>query len=533
MFKDDLFYKSIDVSDDVYKDTNINTWAESLPKCDGSKLLMNKLMSRPISDENLLKLRQNSYCIPYIDFNNLKDCEDDVLWVYKLNDEIKDNNLINVLFPSTFLVSYINYVNPLLELYHLYKIYLIPMNVLIYPVMALFAPLYYVNKYMGLNISLSYYISLMIKFTKLLFTYTGDLKSMIVRIATIAVYIFLFGYNVYQTLEYSYLLYDMKRVLYEKLCNMNTFLRESISIIKTVPKDLIRNFVKLDIEDALDMDTSDNISGVYKTWKSDKLKEKIAKILTGIYTVDIINSITQLKTTKNWCVVDYTDNTRIWNMKNPLLSHKQVANPMDLSKNVIITGPNAAGKTTYVKSILSNVILSQTIGLVNGLKADMMLYDSIVSFMRISDILGSKSYFEMEAEYCVRMMAKAKELSECGKKGLFMMDEPMHSTPPTEGMSTAYAVAEYIGNMANTNIIITTHFHKLTNLETNYPKKFLNLSVEAIEEDGGFKFPYEIRRGHSYQCIAIELLGSKHFPEEVIASAIKMKNKICNENNSR
>jgi DNA mismatch repair ATPase MutS len=256
----------------------------------------------------------------------------------------------------------------------------------------------------------------------------------------------------------------------------------------------------------------------------------------AVYTADIINSISNLlKKSKDddWSLVSYVNgqdkSTKIWNMKNPILSQVQKANPLNLARNIIVTGPNAAGKTTYVKSILSNVILTQTFGIANGLNAESILYDTIASFMRISDVLGSKSYFEAEAEYCKKMMQNAKLLSDTGKRGLFLMDEPMHSTPPTEGMATAFAVAEYIGKLPGATIILTTHFHKLVLLEKAYPEHFINLSFDAIPKTSGFEFPYAIKRGHSYQCIAIELLSAKEFPEQVIKSAINMKNKICEE----
>jgi DNA mismatch repair ATPase MutS len=107
------------------------------------------------------------------------------------------------------------------------------------------------------------------------------------------------------------------------------------------------------------------------------------------------------------------------------------------------------------------------------------------------------------------------------------MDEPMHSTPPIEGMSTAYAVIEYLSKLNGITLIITTHFHKLIKLEEIYPDKFINLSVDAIPKDNKYYFPYKINRGHSYLCIAIELLDIKDFPKDIIDNAIKMKNKIC------
>ena len=232
--------------------------------------------------------------------------------------------------------------------------------------------------------------------------------------------------------------------------------------------------------------------------------------------------------TDNWSVPDYNDTeTTLWSAKNPVLSEEQVSNPINLDRNIIVTGPNAGGKTTYVKTILSNVILSQTFGITYSLKSKMILYDTINSFMRVSDELGNKSYFEAEAEYCLNMINKAKEISEYNERGLFLMDEPMHSTPPTEGMATAYAVIEYLSKMSGISLIITTHFHKLVKLEELYPDKFINLSVDAIPQDDKYYFPYKINNGHSYLCIAIELLDIKDFPKEIIDNAIKMKNKIC------
>ena len=528
-----ILHRPIDIAEDVYKDTGIDKWAQELPELAGSKTLVKHIIRNPISDIGLLKQRQNTYTCNQIDFSTLKQFEDDALWVYKLNDEIKKNNLINVLFPSMFLVSYINYVSPLLELYHIAKIYLIPLNVIIYPILSILAPLYYLNRYMMFNISVKTYISILLKFLRFLFTFSGNIKATIIKLFTIVSYMLLFVYNLYQTVEYSYMLFKIKNMMYAKMCNLNIFLREAGTIISSVSPNIIKPFVNISYDSSDLMDLPDNFTSIYKIWKDQHIKDKISKVLVIIYTIDVINSFSNLKIQRNWCLTRYSDNTKIWNMKNPVLSSSQVANPVDLSRNIILTGPNAAGKTTYVKSILSNIILSQTFGLANAFRANTIIYNSIISFMRITDILGSKSYFEVEAEYCRIMMDKAYNISVNKKNALFLMDEPMHSTPPTEGMATAFAVAEYIGNLDGTNVILTTHFHKLTTLEDIYPDTFLNLSVDAIPLEEGFHFPYTVKKGHSYQCIAIELLSSKEFPESVIKSAIKMKNKIYSEINSK
>lgn len=526
----DIFYPSIDVSEEVYKDTGINNWAMKVPHLEGGKKLIQQILYRPVNNEELLTRRQNTYKNYEIDMETLRDYEDDVLWVYTLNEDIKQNNLIHVLFPSTFIVSYINYIDSLLNFYHIYKIFINPLSMFIYPIISVFAPLYYLRKFLKFNISFGMYLSILYKIFKMVFTFSGDIKVVIMRIVSICFYIFIFSYNVYQTFEYSYMLYGARKTLQDRIHNFNIFMREAKRILEQLPIGITEPFIKVPERSIASIILPNTLTSIYKIWKNNDIKELVSNVLLRIYAIDIITSLSSVKSEFKWCCTNYTNYTKIWGVKNPLLSLKQVSNPVDLSKNIVLTGPNAAGKTTYVKSILTNIILSQSIGIVYAIRANTMIYDSISSFMRISDVLGSKSYFEAEAEYCLQMLNKSKYLSDNNKKGLFLMDEPMHSTPPTEGMATAFAVSEYIGKLPGITLIITTHFHKLTLLEQTYPNEFINLSVEAIEKtEGGFIFPYKIKKGLSYQCIAIELLMSKDFPKSVIDSAVIMKNKICNE----
>ena len=183
---------------------------------------------------------------------------------------------------------------------------------------------------------------------------------------------------------------------------------------------------------------------------------------------------------------------KIWGIRNPLLTDNQVSNPVNLDKNMIITGVNAGGKTTYVKSIASNIILAQTFGIINANKGEMYLYDAVISFMRISDEVGVKSYFEAETNCCSKMIEIADDLYKNNKRGLFVLDEPMHSTPPIEGMSVAYSIAKYLGKLKGITIIITTHFHKLIDLEDNYNERFINLSVNAYKNNETDRYCYLI-----------------------------------------
>ena len=527
---------NIEITNNVYKDTDIENWGNNLPELCGSKKLILKILNNPINNKELLLKRQSAYINNYDDvcFKILKEYENDILWTFKLNDEILEDNAIHALFPSSFIYKYINLIEPILDSYHFYKIGFIPLSSLIYPITSLLAPFFYLKKYMNTNLTISNYLTLIKNFLILFFKSTGNFKQNILKFIFFCIYVFIYMYNIYQTFEFSYILYNTKKNLHKKMDGLIKFINEANEIIDNFNKEksqeiMLKPFINKYYY-PYELKLKNTMTDIYKLWKNDSIKETISKLLLTIYTYDIINSISKIKLVSNYnnCYYDNYNSTKIWGMKNPVLSTTQVSNPVDLNKNIIITGPNAAGKTTYVKSILSNIILSQTFGIIYGNKSSMQLYDCIYSFMRITDELGKKSYFEAEAELCLEMINKSNEIIKLNKKGLFLMDEPMHSTPPTEGMATAYAVAENIGLKPNINIIITTHFYKLTNLEKKYPDKFINLSVEAIENNNNFIFPYKIKKGSSCQCIAIELLSDKKFPLSVINSAKNIKKIICN-----
>jgi len=520
----------IDISDDVYKDTCIDKWISKLPILEGSQILIDKLIKHPINDKELLQLRQNTIINYDIDIEILKEYENDILWIYKIADEINNNSSIEILFPSTFIINYINYIEQVLDLYHLYKIYFIPMTSILYPLSTFIAPYVYLKNYLKMNITIISYIEIFYNILKFAFKTTGNLRTDITKFVSLFLYIGIYLYNMYQTYEIALFLHNTKYKLHAKMQGLVHFIRHSQNIMKNLPSNIISPYFNIN-ETYQHININNSMTDIYRIWKDENIKRDISSLLKTIYAVDVIDSINKLLLSGTWSKVTYSNETLFWDAKNPILKDDQISNPVNLNKNIIVTGPNAGGKTTYVKTILANVILGQTIGITYSLRSKLILYDTINSFMRVSDILGTRSYFEAEAEYCLNMINRAVEISAQNKRGLFLMDEPMHSTPPTEGMATAYAVIEYLSKLDGINLIITTHFHKLVKLEELYPEKFINLSVDAIPHNNRYIFPYKIKRGFSYLCIAIELLDIKEFPSIIIDNAIKMKNKICSDFN--
>jgi hypothetical protein len=528
------------ISDNVYTDTNIDEWIKTKPSTMGGVKLIDKLIKTPINDKKLLLNRQKSnYIIPKYQLETLKNNEKELLWIMTLKKEIDEDMAINLLYPSTIIINNINHSSYILNTYHFYKIVIIPLLCLFYPISIIYSPYYYINNYLKLNISFMKYIGFIYQTLKLLFKLSGNIKADISKIITIFAYIAIYIYSMYQSFYMSYIIYKTRERLLNKLNGLIEFIKTSITVIKQT-KDIWKPYFLYLIPE-IDINTSierlsklnNDISTIYKLWKYQNYKDDIINVLKIIYTIDIIDCITKLKYTNNWSLPSYDNtNTKIWNVNNPLLPSSQVSNPVNLSKNIIITGVNAGGKTTYVKSITINIILAQTLGIINAIKGNIYLYDAISSFMRVSDEVGSKSYFEAETEYCNNMINIADDLSKKNKRGLFLMDEPMHSTPPIEGVAVAFSVAEYLANIKGMTLIITTHFHNLIELEDKYKSLFINLNVNATfnKNTNTYEFNYKINRGGSKQIIAIELLEKNKFNKNIINGAIEMKNKLYNLN---
>lgn len=542
ILKNNNISNKIIVSDNVYTDTTIDEWFNKRPTTIGGMKIINKIIKTPINDKELLIQRQKSnYELLNYQQEILKNNEKDLLWIMTLKDEIDDDLAINLLYPSTYLINNMNYCSYLLDIYHFYKIILMPLTSLIYPLSILYTPYYYINRYLHIDMSFVKYMGIIYEFLKLLFKLSGNIKTDLTKIITIFIYLSIYIYSIYQTFYISYIIYKTREKLFNKLIGLVDFIKTSITIIKqsnniwksfflysnSITDEEINNSINnLSLLD-------NNLSTVYKLWKNDNYKYDIINLLKIIYTIDAIDVICKLKNSNNWCLPTYNDtNTKILAVNNPLLPLNQVSNPVNLSKNIIITGVNAGGKTTYVKSITINIILAQTIGIVNALKGNVYLYDAIITFMRVSDELGSKSYFEAETSHCNNMINVADELFKQNKRGLFLMDEPMHSTPPIEGVSVAFSVAEYLAKLKSVTLIITTHFHNLIELEDKYKSLFINLNVNATynEKTKLYDFNYKINRGGSTQIIAIELLEKHKFNKDIINSAIEMKNKLYNQN---
>lgn len=218
------------------------------------------------------------------------------------------------------------------------------------------------------------------------------------------------------------------------------------------------------------------------------------------------------------------------NMWNPFVgAEKSVANSIELGgknpRNIILTGPNAGGKSTFSKGVAIEIILAQTIGIVPAESLSLTPFAKINTYMNIADdTAGGNSLFKSEVMRAQELLTTITNLPK-NQFSFSAMDEMFSGTSPREGEAAGYAVAKNIGTHSNSIAIIATHFPLLKELEEVTPD-FKNYQVRVIRhEDGTFSYPFKLERGAADQNVAIDILKNQNFESSILNDAHAILNR--------
>lgn len=202
---------------------------------------------------------------------------------------------------------------------------------------------------------------------------------------------------------------------------------------------------------------------------------------------------------------------------HPLLDGA-VPNSIDkLSTSALITGSNMAGKTTFIKCIGINVILSQTLGFTLSKRA--VIPKLIVkSSIKVEDsIVNSKSYYFTEVEEIQKLIS----LSTTGKKYLFIIDEIFRGTNTVERLGISAAVLKQLNH--NNLVLVTTHDIELQELLN---KSFSMYHFNEQVDGDRYYFDFRIKEGACSSGNAIKLLELMGYPEQITKEAKQISNRI-------
>ena len=187
---------------------------------------------------------------------------------------------------------------------------------------------------------------------------------------------------------------------------------------------------------------------------------------------------------------------------------------MDKNTNVLlITGPNMAGKSTYMRQIAIISIMAQIGCFVPCKSAKLPIFDKIFTRIGASDNLVSG-----ESTFMVEMKEANYAIQNATVNSLILFDELGRGTATYDGIALAQSILEYIHDKIKAKTIFSTHYHELTTLDKKL-KHLKNIHVSAVEENNEVIFLHKIEDGPVDKSYGINVASLAHLPKSVIDRA--------------
>lgn len=192
------------------------------------------------------------------------------------------------------------------------------------------------------------------------------------------------------------------------------------------------------------------------------------------------------------------------------------------SKIMLITGPNMAGKSLYMRQVALITVMAHIGSFVPAKSARIGLVDKVFTRVGASDDLSTgRSTFMVEMSEVSQILENATDAS------LILLDEIGRGTSTYDGLSIAWAVIEYLAKNLRAKVLFSTHFHELTELEGSIDG-LKNYKFTAKEHDGGIKFMRKIMRGSANKSFGIEVSALAGLPQQVLDRAKQLLSQLVN-----
>ncbi len=263
--------------------------------------------------------------------------------------------------------------------------------------------------------------------------------------------------------------------------------------------------------------------------KVEKETENILETARNIAVIDVLACFAEIAEKYDYCrpIVNNDSKIIIKEGRHPVVEQLNITEKFipndclldnETNQLLIITGPNMAGKSTYLRQVALICIIAQMGCFVPAKSATIGIIDQIFTRIGASDDLARKL-----STFMIEMTETAKILNYATPKSLIIIDELGRGTSTSDGQSIAMATLEKL-NQLNIKTLFSTHYHQLT--EINLPR-VKNYHLDIIEnDDGSINFVRELKLGSTDKSYGIHVAKLAGIPDDVIIRAFELLEQI-------
>ena len=254
--------------------------------------------------------------------------------------------------------------------------------------------------------------------------------------------------------------------------------------------------------------------------------DAITRLAAGIAVVDVVSSLAEVAVRQRYVrpVINQGNAINIRNGRHPVVERHLgtgsfVPNDLYLSNDdvrvVVLTGPNMAGKSTYIRQAAIIVLMAQIGSFVPADEATIGLVDRIFTRVGLQDDLTTG-----QSTFMVEMVETATILNQATTRSLVILDEIGRGTSTYDGLSIARSVIEHLHNNPRLGCksLFATHYHELTELARTLPG-VRNFSVAVTEEEGRVVFLHRIVPGGADRSYGVHVAQLAGLPQAVVSRA--------------
>ncbi len=331
-----------------------------------------------------------------------------------------------------------------------------------------------------------------------------------------------FGYYIEINKQYSELV-PFNYIRKQTISNNERYVTEEL---KKLEEDILsshENAIKLEEE-------------IYSNLKKQLIENTIVlqDIAITLSTIDCIYSLATVAVANNYVRPTITDGKEIdiKDGRHPVVEKMLKAEnfiPNDCTLNdgdqrtIILTGPNMAGKSTYMRQVALITYLAHVGSFVPASSANICLVDRIFTRIGASDDLAVG-----QSTFMVEMIEVANILNYCTNNSLIILDEVGRGTSTFDGLSIAWAVVEFLSKKLKAKTLFATHYHELMQMEGQY-SGVKNFCISIKEIGGKLVFLRKIMRGGATKSYGIEVASLAGLPNEIISRAKELIVEFENE----